>query len=191
MITLVGLGNMKILNANLPGILIIEPSVYSDERGFFLESWNKRVFDKIAGRSINFCQDNHSQSFQNVLRGLHYQYKNPQCKLVRVVKGSVLDVVVDIRKTSLTFGKHFKILLSEKNQKQLWIPEGFAHGFLTLSEKVDFLYKADKYYDPSDEECILWNDPYLNINWELNGKNPNVSLKDSDGKLFKEAKVFK
>ena len=182
---------MKILETSLSGVLIIEPKVYSDGRGFFLESWNKRLFDKIVGRSIDFCQDNHSQSSQNVLRGLHYQYKNPQSKLIRVIKGSVLDVVVDIRKSSQTFGKHLKIILSEENKKQLWIPEGFAHGFLTLTENVDFLYKADKYYDQTDEECVLWNDPYLNINWELNGKSPNVSLKDSQGKFFKDAKIFK
>ncbi len=182
---------MKILKTNLSGILVIEPTIFYDDRGFFQETWNEKKFNEIIGRPIKFCQDNQSQSSKGVLRGLHYQHKNPQCKLVRVVKGSVLDVVVDIRKYSPTFGKYFKIILNDSNQKQLWIPEGFAHGFLTLTKKVDFLYKANKYYNSSDEECILWNDPFLHIDWELNGQNPNISLKDSKGKLFHSAKVFR
>ena len=181
---------MKILKTKLSGILVIEPTIFYDERGFFQESWNKKKFNKIIGRPINFCQDNHSKSSKGVLRGLHYQHKNPQCKLVRVIRGAVLDVVVDIRKSSPTFGKYFKIILNDSNQKQLWIPEGFAHGFLALTKKVDFLYKANEYYNASDEECILWNDPYLDINWELNGQNPNISPKDRKGQLFQNAKVF-
>jgi dTDP-4-dehydrorhamnose 3,5-epimerase len=182
---------MKIINTDISGILVIEPAIFADERGFFQETWNEEKFNIAIGRSVKFCQDNHSHSSQGVLRGLHYQYRNPQCKLIRVAKGSVLDIVVDMRKSSPTFGKHYKIKLTDSNRKQLWIPEGFAHGFYALSEKVDFIYKVTEFYDENDEECVLWNDTFLNINWEISGKNIIISEKDTKGKAFEDAKFFK
>ena len=171
----------------LEGLLILEPTIYHDERGNFQESYNKYQFEKIVGSEINFCQDNQSLSKKNVIRGLHYQKKpNEQSKLVRVVKGSVLDVVVDIRKESKTFGEHFKILLSCENNLQLFIPKGFAHGFKAIDDNTILSYKVDSFYSSDDDQCILFNDCDLSIDWEVEKENFLVSKKDLSGKLFSE-----
>lgn len=163
----------------IPDVILLEPKVFSDERGFFFESFNQRVFEEAIGRSVNFVQDNHSHSLKNVLRGLHYQIEQPQGKLVRVVQGEVFDVAVDIRKSSPTFGKWVAEILSAENKKQLWIPEGFAHGYLVLSDSADFLYKATDYYAPQHERCICWNHTRLAINWPLcESTTPILSQKD-------------
>lgn len=174
---------MKIIPTEIPEVLIIEPRVFEDERGFFFESFNQKQFDEAVGYPVNFVQDNHSKSTQGVLRGLHYQ-KAPyaQGKLVRCIAGEVFDVAVDIRKESPTFGKWVGVNLSAENKKQLWIPEGFAHGFLVLSETAEFVYKTTKYYNPQSEICIKWNDPTLNINWPNN--NVLISEKDNLGINF-------
>ena len=176
---------MKVTPLEIPDVLLIEPDVFYDERGFFFESFNQDKFEIATGRRINFVQDNHSKSFRGVLRGLHYQL-NPkaQGKLVRVLKGEVFDVAVDIRRSSLTFGKWVGALLSCDNQKQIWIPEGFAHGFLTLSETSELLYKTTEFYDVKLERCILWNDTFLNIAWP--NKDPILSLKDLNGNFFEQ-----
>ena len=173
---------MNIIQTEFPGLLIIEPRVFGDERGFFMESWNQSVFNKAVGRDVHFVQDNHSRSAKGVLRGMHYQMQQPQAKLVRAICGTVLDVVVDLRLSSPMFGKHMVVELSEYNQRQLWIPEGFAHGFLVLSEFADFLYKATDYYHPASERCLLWNDSALAIDWTT--KDVLVSNKDSQGAAF-------
>lgn len=173
---------MRTIETELPGLLIIEPKVFGDQRGFFMESWNQQVFDAAIGRRVNFVQDNHSRSAKGVLRGLHFQLEKPQAKLVRVVRGAVLDVVVDLRRSSPMFGKHMAIELSAQNQCQLWIPEGFAHGFLVLSESADFLYKATDYYHPASERCLLWNDRQLAVAWPQS--DVLVSEKDSQGAAF-------
>lgn len=178
---------MQIKPTAIPDVLLIEPKVFGDDRGFFYESFNAKLFNEAVGREITFVQDNHSKSVKNVLRGLHFQ-KPPmaQGKLVRVIQGSVFDVAVDIRKNSPTFGNWVGEILSAENKKQLWIPEGFAHGFLTLSDTAEFLYKTTNYYAPSHEGCIIWNDPELNIDWGLT-EEPTMSAKDLVGMHFNEA----
>jgi dTDP-4-dehydrorhamnose 3,5-epimerase len=178
---------MKVTATSIADVLIIEPRVFGDSRGFFFESFNQRDFDKATGTSFNFVQDNHSRSEKGVLRGLHYQLSQPQGKLVRVVRGSVFDVAVDIRKSSPTFGKWVGVVLSADNKCQMWIPPGFAHGFLTLSDSADFLYKTTDYFAPEFERCIAWNDPTLNVTWPLEGSVPTLSGKDQAGTDFDNA----
>ncbi len=171
---------MKATPLAIPDVFLIEPQVFGDERGFFFESFNHAKFEQAIGRKVKFVQDNHSKSSKGVLRGLHYQAENPQGKLVRVTQGEVFDVAVDIRPESPTYGKWVSEVLSAENKKQLWIPEGFAHGFLVLSETAEFLYKTTDYYAPEHERCIIWNDRTLAINWPLIGA-PNLSAKDAKG----------
>ena len=173
----------------IPDLLIIEPKVFGDERGFFFESFNRRKFAELTGRDIDFVQDNHSRSARNVLRGLHYQIQHPQAKLVRVVQGAVLDVAVDIRRSSPTFGQHVAVELSADNKRMLWIPEGFAHGFAVLSDTAECLYKTTDYWYPEHERCIRWNDPALAIDWQLQAA-PALSGKDAQGKALAEAELF-
>lgn len=180
---------MNVSSSALPDVLIIEPTVFGDARGFFFESYNAREFTDKTGITAAFVQDNHTRSAKNVLRGLHYQITQPQGKLVRVSEGEVLDVVVDIRKSSPTFGRHASITLSAKNKRMLWIPPGFAHGFLVISDFAEFLYKTTAYWDPAHERCIAWNDPQLNIAWPLQGA-PLLSTKDQNGVPFLTAEVF-
>jgi len=177
---------MKVTSTAIADVLIIEPQVFGDSRGFFFESFNQRAFNEATGTAHNFVQDNHSRSAKGVLRGLHYQLGQPQGKLVRVARGAVFDVAVDIRPGSATFGKWAGLELSESNNLQLWIPPGLAHGFLVLSESADFLYKTTDYYAPKQERCIAWNDPTLAIQWPLDGE-PTLSAKDSAGLAFKDA----
>lgn len=179
---------MIVTETKIPEVLVIEPKVFGDERGFFMESYNKNKFLKATGLDVDFVQDNHSRSGKGVLRGLHYQLKNPQGKLVRVTRGSVFDVAVDIRKHAPTFGQWVGIELTEENHKQLWIPAGFAHGFLVLSQEADFLYKTTSYYTPEHERCILWSDPELNISWP--NDTPILSQKDLLGTSLSNAEVF-
>ena len=181
---------MKIVTTAIPDVLIIEPRVFGDARGFFFESFNQQAFRAVTGLDVAFVQDNHSRSAKGVLRGLHYQIEQPQGKLVRVVRGAVFDVAVDLRQTSPTFGKWVGVELSEENQRQLWVPAGFGHGFLTLSETADFLYKTTDYYAPAFERCIAWNDPALGIEWPLNGATALLSQKDQAGVLLASAEVF-
>ena len=181
---------MKLIQTHIPDVKLIEPKVFGDDRGFFFESFNRRKFFELTGQDIDFVQDNHSRSAQNVLRGLHYQIQHPQGKLVRVVQGVVLDVAVDIRKNSPTFGQHVAVELSAENKLMLWIPAGFAHGFVVLSESAEFLYKTTDYWFPEHERSILWNDPTLAIDWKLNGATPLVSGKDAQGKVLSEAELF-
>ena len=180
---------MDVIKTKIPDVLIIEPQVFGDDRGFFLESFNEANFKEKTGISTKFVQDNHSRSAKNVLRGLHYQIKQSQGKLVRVVIGEVFDVVVDIRKSSPTFGQWLGCLLSETNKRQLWIPPGLAHGFVVLSEIADFLYKTTEYYAPEYERSILWNDPEIGIDWQIKGE-PILSAKDRAAKPLKEAELF-
>jgi len=177
---------MKIIKTTIPDVLILEPKVFGDERGFFMESWNQQLFNEVVGRDVNFVQDNHSRSAKGVLRGLHYQIQQPQGKLVRCVAGEVFDVAVDIRKSSLTFGQWTGVHLSADNKRQFWVPEGFAHGFLVVSESADFLYKATDYYAPEYERCIRWDDPDIAVEWPLTG-SPQLSEKDSAALLYAEA----
>ncbi len=181
---------MQVIPTAIPDVLILEPKVFGDDRGFFYESFNQRVLAQTAGIDDAFVQDNHSRSVKNVLRGLHYQIKQPQGKLVRVVVGEVYDVAVDIRQSSPTFGKWVGIHLSAANKRMLWIPKGFAHGFLVLSDVAEFLYKTTDYYDPSSERSLRWDDPSLAITWPLNGTHPSLSAKDSQGQLFSQLEVF-
>jgi dTDP-4-dehydrorhamnose 3,5-epimerase len=173
----------------LPDVLLFEPTVHEDQRGFFFESFNQREFDAAIGRGVRFVQDNHSRSAKHVLRGLHYQLRQPQGKLVRVAAGEVFDVAVDLRRSSPTFGKFVGAVLSAENRKQLWIPEGFAHGFLVLSETADFLYKTTDYYAPADQQSVLWNDPDIGIDWPIDGE-PTLSARDRAGIPFSKAEVF-
>ena len=176
---------IKIINTSLPDIKIIEPTVFEDERGFFFESFNQEEFIKALGVDVVFVQDNHSKSERGTLRGLHYQSPpKAQGKLVRVIQGEVFDVVVDIRKSSPTFGQWLGEILSADNKKQLWIPEGFAHGFMTLSDTAEFVYKTTNYYAPELEQCIAWNDPTLDINWPLEAALVKISIKDKQGGAF-------
>lgn len=180
---------MKTITTPIPGLLVLEPTVFGDARGFFLESFNASAFREATGLDATFVQDNHSRSARNVLRGLHYQVRQAQGKLVRVVRGTVFDVTVDIRKSSNTFGKWFGIELSEFNHRQLWVPPGFAHGFLVRSDSADFLYKTTDYYAPPHERCILWNDPEIGIQWPIEGP-PQLSTKDRAGFPLHDAEVF-
>lgn len=180
---------MQVTPAAIPDVLIIEPKVFGDARGFFFESYNERAFAQATGLRLNFVQDNHSRSARGVLRGLHYQIRQPQGKLVRVVRGSVFDVVVDLRRSSPTFGQWVGVELSEENYRQLWVPPGFGHGFLVTSESADFLYKTTDYYAPEHERCILWNDPAIGIQWPVEGA-PQLSGKDQQGKLLAQAETF-
>lgn len=173
---------MNVINTKLKDCLIIEPKVFGDDRGFFLETFQLNRYANIAGINLPFVQDNHSRSSKGVLRGLHYQKTKPQGKLVRVVRGEVFDVAVDIRKGSPTYGRWESVVLSEKNKLQFWVPPGFAHGFLVLSDSADFEYKCTEFYDPLDEESLLWNDPDLNIMWPEN--NPKLSEKDANASLL-------
>lgn len=180
---------MNVIESSLPGVVIIEPKVFGDDRGFFYESFNAKAFAEAAGVETQFVQDNHSRSAHGVLRGLHYQIENPQGKLVRVTVGEVLDVAVDLRKSSPTFGQWTSVRLSAENKRQLWVPEGFGHGFVVLSETAEFLYKTTNYYTPSAERCVRWSDPDLAIDWEFEGQ-PLLSAKDQAGSLLKEASLF-
>lgn len=180
---------MKVTPTQIADVWLIEPQVFGDDRGFFFESYNERVFAEKIGKTTQFVQDNHSRSAKNVLRGLHYQMQQAQGKLVRVVVGEVFDVAVDIRKSSPTFGQWVGYHLSAQNKQQLWIPAGFAHGFLVISDVAEVLYKTDNYYAPQHERCILWNDPDLAIAWPLDG-TPILSAKDQAGQPFNIAEVF-
>ncbi|MBW6485326.1 MAG: dTDP-4-dehydrorhamnose 3,5-epimerase [Syntrophobacterales bacterium] len=180
---------MDVVQTGIPGLLIIEPHVFGDERGFFYESFNQRVWEEKTGLKTTFVQDNHSRSNHNVLRGLHYQEKQPQGKLIRVIIGEVYDVAVDIRKNSPTFGKWEAVILTAENKRLLWIPEGFAHGFLVLSDVAEFLYKTTDYWAPQYERAIIWNDPTLAIAWPLQGE-PKLSSKDEAGRKWAEARFF-
>ncbi|GHA06318.1 dTDP-4-dehydrorhamnose 3,5-epimerase [Oceanisphaera arctica] len=179
---------MNVIKTTIPDVLILEPKVFGDERGFFFESFNQQQFEQAIGRKVNFVQDNHSRSTKGVLRGLHYQIKQPQGKLVRCSLGEVFDVAVDLRRSSLTFGQWVGVHLSAENKRQLWVPEGFAHGFVVLSEVAEFLYKTTDYYAPDHERCIIWNDLTLAIDWSQ--QQPALSTKDRQGSLFLQAECF-
>lgn len=180
---------MKAIRCAIPEVIILEPRVFGDERGFFFESFNAKAFAEAIGAPREFVQDNHSRSGKGVLRGLHYQIEQPQGKLVRVTEGEVLDVAVDLRRSSPTFGHSVTVRLSAENKRQLWIPEGFAHGFVVLSETAEFLYKTTDFYNPAAERCICWNDTQLAIDWQFEGV-PSLSAKDQVGTPFSEAQVF-
>lgn len=180
---------MNVTPTAIADVLIIEPKVFGDARGFFYESFNQNAFNEATGLNLSFVQDNHSRSAQGVLRGLHYQVKQPQGKLVRVVRGAVFDVAVDIRQTSPTFGQWVGVELSEDNHRQLWVPPGFAHGFVVLSESADFLYKTTDYYAPEHERCMAWNDPVVGIDWPLTVP-PSLSAKDQLGVALAQAEIF-
>ncbi|MDH4570333.1 dTDP-4-dehydrorhamnose 3,5-epimerase [Pseudomonas sp. BN414] len=180
---------MKIVETQLTDVVVLEPRVFGDDRGFFFESFNARTFAEATGVTRDFVQDNHSRSQRGVLRGLHYQLQQPQGKLVRVTAGEVFDVVVDLRRSSPSFGKWAGIVLSAENKRQLWVPEGFAHGFVVLSDYAEFLYKTTNYYAPEHERCIRWDDPDLAIDWPLT-EAPQLSAKDKAGVNFKDADLF-
>ncbi|GAB2795142.1 dTDP-4-dehydrorhamnose 3,5-epimerase [Halomonas shantousis] len=180
---------MKAIETDLPEVLILEPKVFGDARGFFMESYNRRAFQEATGLSREFVQDNHSRSARGVLRGLHYQLERPQGKLVRVTRGRVFDVAVDLRRSSPNFGRWTGVELTEDNHRQLWVPEGFGHGFVVLSESADFLYKATDYYHPQSERCIRYDDPELGIDWP-EVSSLQLSDKDLAGAAFREAEVF-
>ncbi|MDE2606444.1 MAG: dTDP-4-dehydrorhamnose 3,5-epimerase [Burkholderiales bacterium] len=184
---------MKVTRTEIPEVMILEPKVFGDARGFFLESYNQKVFREATGLALDFVQDNHSRSAQGVLRGLHYQLKQPQGKLVRVVRGAVFDVAVDVRRSSPTFGRWVGVELSEDNQRQFWVPPGFAHGFLVLSASADFLYKTTDYYAPEHERCIAWDDPAIGIEWplgQLPAGQPQLSAKDRQGVALRSAELM-
>jgi len=180
---------MQVIKTAIPEVLVLEPKVFGDARGFFYESWNQRAFDAVVGQPVRFVQDNHSASLRGVLRGLHYQVRQPQGKLVRVVSGEVFDVVVDLRRASPTFGRWVGERLSADNHRMMWVPEGFAHGFLVLSERAEFLYKTTDYYAPEHERTLLWNDPALGIAWPLEG-SPQLKAKDAEGAPLASAETF-
>lgn len=180
---------MTIIPTTIPDVLIFEPKVFGDERGFFFESFNERTWRDLTGLDVHFVQHNHSRSTAGVLRGLHYQIQHPQGKLVRVIAGEVYDVAVDIRRSSATFGCWFGTHLSAENKRQMWVPAGFAHGFCVTSASAEFLYLTTDYWSPEYERCIAWNDPDLAIDWPLSGE-PSVSLKDSQGSPFRHAELF-
>jgi dTDP-4-dehydrorhamnose 3,5-epimerase len=180
---------MKTIGTEIPDVLLLEPRVFEDERGYFLESWNAREFRKIIESDVRFVQDNHSRSARNVIRGLHYQIAQPQGKLVHVVSGRIFDVAVDLRKSQPTFGRWTGHELSEDNHRQLWIPVGFAHGFLVLSEFADVLYKTTDYYAPEHERCLFWNDPEIGIHWPIE-REPVLSTRDRSGFSIAQAEVF-
>jgi dTDP-4-dehydrorhamnose 3,5-epimerase len=181
---------MNIQRTAIPEVIVIEPKVFGDERGFFMESFNQRAFDEAAGRPVHFVQDNHSRSGKGVLRGLHYQIQQPQGKLVRVTHGAVFDVAVDIRASSGTFGQWVGVELTASNHRQLWVPEGFAHGFVVLSKTADFLYKTTDYYAPAHERCIRWDDPQIGIEWPQLAGRPLLSAKDAAGQALAAAETF-
>jgi dTDP-4-dehydrorhamnose 3,5-epimerase len=183
---------MQVTPTRLPEVLLIEPRVFGDARGFFMESWNQRAFDEAAGTQVRFVQDNHSRSARGVLRGLHYQLTQPQGKLVRVVSGRVFDVAVDMRRSSPRVGQWVGVELSADNQRQLWVPPGFAHGFLVVSEQADFLYKTSEYYQPSDERALAWNDPHVNVQWPLHelAGPPALSAKDQAASRWASAELY-
>jgi dTDP-4-dehydrorhamnose 3,5-epimerase len=180
---------VKLVPTAIPDVVIIEPKVFGDDRGFFLESWNAAAF-RAAGLDIAFVQDNHSRSARGVLRGLHYQNPNPQGKLVRVVSGAAFDVAVDLRRSSPTFGRWAGVILSAENKRMFWVPPGFAHGFLSLADETDFLYKCTVPYSPRDEHSLRWDDPDIAIDWPLDGIEPQLSQKDRDGVPLARAEVF-
>ena len=180
---------MKATALSIPDVVLFEPQVFGDERGFFFESFNQAKFESAIGRKVTFVQDNHSRSVKNVLRGLHYQIQQPQGKLVRVVQGEVFDVAVDIRRLSPTFGQWVGAVLSAENKRQLWVPEGFAHGFVVTSESAEFLYKTTDYWAPAFERSIAWNDTDIGIAWPIQGE-PALSGKDSQAKLLAQAEHF-
>jgi dTDP-4-dehydrorhamnose 3,5-epimerase len=180
---------VNVISTAIPDVLIIEPKVFGDERGFFFESFNRRRFAELVGRDVDFVQDNHSRSAKNVLRGLHYQIQQPQGKLVRVAQGAVFDVAVDIRRSSPTFGQHVGVELSAENKRMLWVPEGFAHGFVVVSDTAEFLYKTTNYWAPEFERSILWNDPAIGIQWPITGE-PSLSAKDQKAKALAQAEHF-
>ena len=180
---------MNVIQAGIPDVLIIEPKVFGDDRGFFYESYNRKKFLELTGIDCDFVQDNHSRSAKDVLRGLHYQIRQTQGKLIRAIIGEVLDVAVDIRRSSPHFGKWVSVSLSAENRRMLWVPPGFAHGFLVLSDVAEFLYKTTDYWAPEFERSIIWNDPDLAIDWPVSGK-PILSSKDMAGKLFRDAEIF-
>jgi dTDP-4-dehydrorhamnose 3,5-epimerase len=180
---------MKIIRTDIPEVVVLEPKVFGDARGFFMESYNERVFRSLTGVDLPFVQDNHSRSRQGVLRGMHYQIRQAQGKLVRAARGAVFDVAVDVRRSSPSFGRWVGVELSEENQRQLWIPPGFAHGFVVLTESADFLYKTTDYHAPEHERCIAWNDPAIGIEWPR-GLSPTLSEKDARGVSLREAEVF-
>ncbi|ANQ85066.1 dTDP-4-dehydrorhamnose 3,5-epimerase [Azoarcus olearius] len=180
---------MRVIPTAIPEVLLLEPQVFGDSRGFFLESFNANRFETLTGLSLTFVQDNHSRSSRGVLRGIHYQIRQPQGKLVRVARGRVFDVAVDLRRSSPTFGKWIGAELSDENQRQLWVPPGFGHGFVVLSDTADFLYKTTDYYAPEAERCVLWNDPALGIEWPIS-EPPLLSAKDQSSKLLAEAECF-
>lgn len=179
----------RVTETGLPGVLILQPRVFGDERGFFMESFNQRDFAAATGLDVPFVQDNHSKSGRGVLRGLHYQIRHPQGKLVRVVSGEVFDVAVDMRRSSATFGRWEGLLLSAANQRQLWIPPGFAHGFVVTSESAEFLYKTTDYYHPEHERSLLWNDPQVGVDWPIDFA-PQLAAKDAAGSAFEAAETF-
>ena len=181
---------MNVIPTSIPEVKILEPKVFGDERGFFYESFNQETFKALTGLDVTFVQDNHSKSQQGVLRGLHYQINQAQGKLVRVVKGEVYDVVVDLRQSSSTFGQWEGITLSAQNFRQVWVPQGFAHGFLVLSQTAEFLYKTTDFYAPEHERCISWDDPQLAIDWPSQGLEIQVSAKDKQGAAFTDAEYF-
>jgi dTDP-4-dehydrorhamnose 3,5-epimerase len=180
---------VRAVPAAIPDVLIIEPKVFGDARGFFFESFNRREFGRATGLDVEFVQDNHSRSERGVLRGLHYQIRQPQGKLVRVVRGAVFDVAVDVRRSSPTFGRWVGVELTEDNHRQLWVPPGFAHGFVVTSETADFLYKTTDYYAPEHERCIAWNDPSIGVSWPVDGE-PKLSPKDMQGMPLSQAELF-
>jgi dTDP-4-dehydrorhamnose 3,5-epimerase len=180
---------MQVVATSIPDLKIIEPKVFGDARGFFVETWNEATFNQL-GLSARFVQDNHSRSGKGILRGLHYQLQQTQGKLVRVLHGEVYDVAVDMRKSSPTFGKHVGVHLSDANKRMFWVPPGFAHGFVVLSESADFLYKCTDFYAPQFERCLLWNDPALGIDWPLNGLEPLLAAKDAAGLPLARCEVF-
>jgi dTDP-4-dehydrorhamnose 3,5-epimerase len=180
---------MKVTPTALPEVLILEPQVFGDERGFFFESYNARRFEELTGVRANFVQDNHSRSARNVLRGMHYQVKQPQGKLIRVVSGAIFDVVVDLRRSSPFFGRWVGLELSAENRRQIWVPAGFAHGYVVTSDNAECLYKTTDYWAPEHERAIRWNDPALAIDWPISGA-PIVSARDGNGSLLADADVF-
>ena len=181
---------MQVIECDIDGLKVIEPVRHGDERGYFLESFHAERYAELAGITHPFVQDNHSHSSHGVLRGLHYQLNKPQGKLVRVAAGAVFDVTVDIRRSSATFGRWFGVLLSGENRRQLWIPEGFAHGLLVVSESADLLYKTTEYYHPEDEHCLIWDDPALAIDWPFGDITPLVSARDRQGKRLAQSPGF-
>jgi len=181
---------MKATPLAIPDVILLEPKIFGDDRGFFFESFNQRTFEKAINQPVNFVQDNHSRSMKNVVRGLHYQIKHPQGKLVRVISGAIFDVAVDMRQSSPTFGQWVSEILTAENAKQLWVPEGFAHGFAVLSDNAELLYKTTDYWAPEHEYCVAWNDPDVAIQWPIE-QNPQLSIKDRLGLPINQVKAFK